>query len=50
MEWSPSSEADSQSGGQEIPSLLCNPNIHYRVLVAILSQMHPLHTFPSYFP
>jgi hypothetical protein len=40
---------------QEIPHLLWNPKIHNRVhkrrpLVPILSQMHPIHASPPYFP
>jgi hypothetical protein len=43
----------SHSAGQEIPLLLCNPMVHYRVhnsppLVPFLSHMHPVHTFPPY--
>jgi hypothetical protein len=55
MEQSPSWEADIHSASQEIPCLLCNPNVHYRVnnsppLIPVLNQMNPLHTFPSDFP
>jgi hypothetical protein len=32
MEQSPSSEADSHSASQEIPCLLWDPKVHYRVL------------------
>jgi hypothetical protein len=42
------SEADSRSTSQEIPHLLCTPEIHYRVqnsskLDTILSQFNPVH-------
>jgi hypothetical protein len=50
-----SREANSHSASQEIPHLLWNPTVHYRVhksppLDPILSQAHQAHTFPSYFP
>jgi len=55
MEQSPSWEADSHSASQEIPRLSCNLKVHYRVhnsppLVPILSQIHPVHNMPTYFP
>jgi hypothetical protein len=54
MEQNPSWEANSHPASQEIPCLLWNTKVHYGVhnsptLVGILSQMHPVHYFPSYF-
>jgi hypothetical protein len=54
MEQSPSWEADSRSASQEIPSVLCNPDVHYRVqkgpwLGYVLNQMKPHRTGTSYF-
>jgi len=51
MEQSPSWEANSHSSSQEIPHLLWDMKVHYRVcksppLARILSQMHPVHTLP----
>jgi hypothetical protein len=51
---SPSWEANSHSISQ-IPRLLWNPKVRYHIhnsppLVPIMSQMHPVHTFPTYFP
>jgi len=53
MEQSPSWEANSNSARQEISHLLWNPQVHKCVqnsppLVPILSQIHPVHTSPSY--
>jgi len=53
-EWSPSWEANSHSASQEIPHIVWNPKLHYRVhksrpLVLILNQLHPVYTFPHYF-
>jgi len=54
MDQSPSWKADSHLASQEIPHILWNPQVHYRVhkspkQVTVLSHMHPVHTFPLYF-
>jgi hypothetical protein len=55
MQQSPPWVANSQSTPQEIPCILWNRNVRYRIhkgplLVHILSQMHPIHNLPIYFP
>jgi hypothetical protein len=54
MEQSPSSEANRFAASQEIPCILLNPKVHYRIPncsppVSILSQPSPVHIPKSYF-
>jgi hypothetical protein len=53
MELSPSWESYNGEAPQEFPYSLRNPKVHYHVhkslpLVAILNQINPVHTIPSY--
>jgi hypothetical protein len=54
MEQSPSWGANWFSASQDIPHILWNPEVHYRIRkclppVPILSQLDPVHTPTSYF-
>jgi hypothetical protein len=54
MEQSPSWEANRFAASQEIPRVLVNPRIYYRIHkcpppVPILSQLNPVHTRTSHF-
>jgi hypothetical protein len=48
----PSSEAANSAVSQELPNILWNPNVYYRVhketLVAVLSQINRINTISSY--
>ena len=54
MQHSPSWEVNRFAASQEIPRILWNPNVHYRIHICpspvlIVSQIDPVHTHTSHF-